>query len=127
MTNKTKYTYEKNDNIFLSVENKEGKIRKVKVNAYNVFGVTPDYFSLVVHRILECGDYGNSWAVSEKTTGMLIMHPTVVKRKLKTRDEAVNEAVKEIQREIPSRGYAEEILRNAKSALLERALNDEPS
>ena len=127
--NKPKYTYEKiTEDIFVTTEMDDGTFNKVKLKSvYDVFGVFPNYFQLMVHKIIEISEYGDSWAVTEKQTGMLIMHPTLVKRKLKTRDEAVDEALEEIKREIPSQEAADQVIQNAKSAMILKALNSEPS
>jgi len=131
--NKTKYTYEKTDDIEVIVEIGDGQYSKRTLNkVYDVFGVIPNWFSLVVHKMLPHEEYKESWVVSEKSTGMLLVHPEQTGKIFRTRDAAVEMALENIKTACPTAeaadlllSTAQEELRHQKQSYIDKVLNEE--
>ena len=139
MANKynTKYKYEKLDNFLIYIRHNEtGRLNGYLVkNAYTVSSgeslIYPNWYELVVHKELENSDYKGSWVVSEKTTGMIIFDRARAGCFIKTRDTAVENALKFIKARIKTKARAIRIidktkqqLDNWKKAVIEESLNE---
>lgn len=135
MKTKTQYDYTKLDNfeIIIQTEDKEQNKRITKFpmkSAYSVSSgsktINPDFYTLIVHKNLlidsRYKDYPNCWVVTEQSTGMIIIDSIIAEQPLKTRDQAVDLALKYIRKNVNSKEKALNVLQSAKKKWIDEAL-----
>jgi len=124
---RSKYDYFKLDDFQIALEHKVTEVvSKITIkNAYSVLSgkeiLKPNWYTLVVCRKLNADqrnkDYPNSWVVYEQSTGMIVADSKMAEKHLKTRDQAVDFALKQIRRNAPTKAKAMAVLEDVKNRM----------